>query len=83
MCEMQMADLSEIAHQHCQDKVYRRNARVLYCGDYFDDGGPFQMEQGLGPALDRSPVADTCFWVGKIVGKVDSAGKIKVSIDIV
>lgn len=83
MCEMQMADLSEIAHQHCQDKGYRRNARVLYCGDYFDDGGPFQMEQGLGPALDRSPVADTCFWVGKIVGKVDSAGKIKVSIDIV
>lgn len=40
------------------------------------------MQQGLGPALDRAPVANTCFWVGKIVGKVDNAGNIKVSVHI-
>ena len=52
------------------------------CGDNFDDDGEFQMQQGLGPALDRSPVANTCFWIGKIVGDVDGEGKIMVGFNI-
>ena len=76
LCGMQMADVSTLATNHCQSNGFNRNVRVLYCGDHFDDDGEFQMEQGLGSALDRSPVANTCFWIGKIVGDVDGEGKI-------
>ena len=82
LCDMQMADLSTIATRHCQSNGFVRNARVLYCGDHFDDEAEFQMEQGLGSSLDRSPVANTCFWIGKIVGNVDSEGEMEVGIDV-
>ena len=73
-----MADLLSFATTQCRSRGLKKNTRILYCGDHFDDEGEFQMEQGLGPALDRSPPPNTCFWVGKIVGDPDNAGKIKV-----
>ena len=51
---------------------------MLFCGDHFDQEGEYQMQQGLGPNLNTPPVANTCFWVGRIVGKVDNAGNINV-----
>ena len=77
-----MADLSESAARHCQDNGFIRNARVLFCGDHFDKEGEYQMQQGLGPTLDRPPVTNTCFWVGRIAGNVDNAGNINVSVHI-
>ena len=56
-----MADLLSLATAHCQSRGLKKNARILYCGDHFDDEEEFQMEQGLGPALDRSPPPNTCF----------------------
>ena len=77
-----MADLSASAARHCQDNGFIRNARVLFCGDHFDKDGEYQMQQGLGPALDRAPVANTCFWVGRIADKVDNVGNINVGVHI-
>ena len=73
-----MTDLLSLATTHCQSRGLKKNARILYCGDHFDDEGEFQMEQGLGPALDGSPPPNTCFWAGKIVDSPDNEGKIKV-----
>ena len=56
-----MADLLSLATAHCQSRGLKKNARILYCGDHFDDEGEFQMEQGLGSALARSPPPNTCF----------------------
>ena len=75
VCKIQMVDMSEIARRHCEHYGLKRNLRVLFCGDHFDDEGEFQMQQGLGPALNRAPVAKTCYWVGKIVSDVDITGK--------
>ena len=36
----------------------------------------------LGPNLNTPPVANTCFWVGRIAAKVDNAGNINVGVHI-
>ena len=73
-----MTDLLSLATAHCQSRGFNKNTHILYCGDHFDDEGELQVHQGLGPALDRSPAPNTCFWVGKIVGTPNAAGEIKV-----
>ena len=78
-----MADLLSLATTHCQSRGLKENDRILYCGDHFDDEGEFQMEQGLGPALDRSPPPNTCFWAGENVGIPDNEGTIKVKVHII